>query len=90
VQLRLGSGSAEREAWIRTAVKIFEEIRELPLKKKPATAELLAWLRALELLWQEQGGGDPQKHKGYPGTTAVLAKNKADLDLMMSKMGKKP
>jgi MoxR-like ATPase len=85
VRLRLGEGTAERKVWMANAVTEFEKIREMPLKKKPATAELLAWLRALELLSAEKQGADPSTHPGYQGTKAVLAKNKADLDVMTGK-----
>jgi MoxR-like ATPase len=85
VRLRLGEGSAERRAWIAKAVTEFEAIREMPLKKKPATAELLSWLRALELLSAEKDGADPTTLPGYQGTKAALAKNQPDREVMTGK-----
>lgn len=64
-------------------VKHFEEIRELALKKKPATAELLAWLRVLNQMEVNEdtlrGGGE-----ALAFTYSILAKNKDDKDLMYS------
>ena len=45
---RLPEGSRLAPQSLDAALRHFEEIRELALKKKPATAELLVWLRILE------------------------------------------
>jgi MoxR-like ATPase len=60
----------------------FEEIRQLALKKKPATAELLAWLAVLNRMHTD--GESPQQGKGeaLAFTYSILAKNKEDSELM--------
>ena len=62
---------------IDKAIDRFEEIRKLPLKKKPATAELLAWVRILDRLKldvEDRGAAE-----ALAFTYSALAKNEDDL-----------
>jgi MoxR-like ATPase len=70
------------EPFVEAAVSHFEAIRGLSLKKKPATAEFLAWLsivKALGIDLTAPMADQPNKlEMSYP----VLAKNKDDLAMM--------
>jgi MoxR-like ATPase len=65
---------------ITAAIAAFLKVRKLPLKKHPATAEFLAWLRILE---KEQidpvtiGAGS---REAIAFTAAILTKNKEDAE----------
>jgi len=63
-------------------IKHFEEIRELALKKKPATAELLAWLRVLNQMGINADVLRPGQGEALSFTYAILAKNKEDSEVM--------
>jgi hypothetical protein len=62
-------------------VKHFEEIRNLALKKKPATAELLAWLAVLNRM--HSNNESLGKGEALAFTYSILAKNKEDSELML-------
>lgn len=64
------------------AIKHFEMIRELPLKKKPATAELLAWLRVLDLKHLDLNNLKTGEAEALALTYAVLAKSREDRELI--------
>jgi len=81
VATRLGRERIEGQHWIGDAIARFEAIRELPLKKKPATAELLSWLQILERVGRESGG-NPVRGNLPPESLTVLAKNKDDLKIL--------
>jgi MoxR-like ATPase len=80
--LRIVTARLGAEDWMKNAVVRFEQIRSRPLKKPPATAELLAWLRVLARVREEGGGQDPLTLPSYASTLSVLAKNKDDLELL--------
>jgi MoxR-like ATPase len=69
------------------ALHHFEEIRKLELRKKPATAELLAWLRVLQRLGLAPASGGPQP-PSLVATYAALAKNQADCDTIVRHLHK--
>lgn len=74
---------------IKNAIAHFEQIRDLPLKKKPATAELLAWMRVLEKIGLDVGSrGEvpPDKAEALAFTYSILAKNKDDNDLILQSL----
>ncbi|MEO8451869.1 MAG: MoxR family ATPase [Gemmatimonadota bacterium] len=79
VKARLGDDRV-RPPWVLKVIEEFERIRTKPLKKKPATAELLAWLRVLERLAEDGRGDDPTTHPSYTATLAAIVKNKDDFD----------
>ena len=65
-------------------IRHFQKIRSLVKKKKPATAELIAWLRILELKGFLNGHLDlqklsPEQKKILKLSYSVLAKHKEDL-----------
>lgn len=60
----------------------FEEIRQLALKKKPATAELLAWLAVLNRLHADGQVPQQGQAEALAFTYSILAKNKEDSELM--------
>ena len=64
------------------AIKHFEDLRELSLRKPPATAELLAWLQILERLDVDVENPKPEEADLLALTYSVLAKSKEDLALM--------
>lgn len=62
-------------------VKHFQEIREMPLKKKPATAELIYWA-----FWLKKANFDAHSFNKKDATLktsySILVKTKDDLDLL--------
>jgi MoxR-like ATPase len=73
-RLKLTTTFTERQ--IDDAIDHFLKIRSLPLSKKPATAELLAWLRTLETMGIRVAEADP---KTLVSTYPVLVKTYEDL-----------
>ncbi|MBC7930529.1 MAG: MoxR family ATPase [Rubrivivax sp.] len=65
-------------------IEHFEEIRELALKKKPATAELLAWLRVLNQMKINEAALRQGQAEALAFTYSILAKNKEDKELIQS------
>ena len=64
------------------AVQYFTQIREQGLRKKPATAELLAWLHILKK-WDidpTKAGADKELENRIRQTLSLLAKNKEDME----------
>jgi MoxR-like ATPase len=64
------------------AVDYFTQIREQGLRKKPATAELLAWLHILKR-WDidpTKAGVDKELENRIRQTLSLLAKNKEDME----------
>jgi len=82
VQRRLRFDSAFTPEMLDSAIRQFEEIRSLALKKKPATAEFLAWVRILERMWLDVYDLKPGEKEALAFTYAVLAKSKEDKDLI--------
>lgn len=70
------------EAIAAKAVDYFGQMREQGLRKKPATAELLAWLHVLKNrgLDPEKVANDEKLGDRIRETFALLAKNKEDLE----------
>jgi len=73
--------SADFLPFVDPLVKHFEEIRELALKKKPATAELLAWLTVLDKMQIAEDAHGQSEALAF--TYSILAKNKEDSELML-------
>jgi MoxR-like ATPase len=68
--------------YVEPLVKHFEDIRNLALKKKPATAELLAWLAVLNRM--HSNSESLGKGEALAFTYSILAKNKEDSELMLA------
>jgi MoxR-like ATPase len=64
------------------AIKHFERIRKLKLKKSPATAELLAWVRMLERMGLDAGKPalTPAEEQALVFTYSILAKSREDVN----------
>jgi MoxR-like ATPase len=77
------SPSSAGEAIDASAVRDFLEIRKLPLKKAPATAELLAWVRVL----RDRGIDPVREPKRAAPTLSVLAKTVEDLHRLRVRAG---
>lgn len=68
--------------FIGKAIAHFEKIRNLALKKKPATAEFLAWIRVLRPLDIDPGNLKPGQAETLALSFSVLAKTQEDLALL--------
>lgn len=62
------------------AIEHFQEIRNLALKKKPATAELIAWVKVLDRMQIDVQHLRQGQAEALALTYSVIAKNKDDLD----------
>lgn len=82
VRKRLSLNSGFTEQMLDGAIQHFEDIRKLSLKKKPATAELLAWLRVLEKNGIDVTAADADTKEKLASSYSLLAKNRDDKDLL--------
>lgn len=64
------------------AIERFQRIRELVLRKKPATAELLAWIQILDKLGLSITKLNPKEAETLAVTYSILIKNKEDRELV--------
>lgn len=64
------------------AIRHFEEIRELALKKKPATAEFLAWVRILEKMNVDPKHLKPGEAEALALSYSMLAKSREDKEML--------
>jgi MoxR-like ATPase len=64
------------------AVAHFEAIREMSLKKRPATAEFLSWVRILMRMEIDVANVRPGQAEALAFSYSVLAKDKDDLERM--------
>ena len=79
VKGRLRLSQTFQEGALREAIEHFEEIRALPLKKKPATAELIAWVKVLDRMQIDVKNLRGEEADALMLTYSVLAKNSDDL-----------
>jgi MoxR-like ATPase len=84
VQQRIRPDSDFSPSMLEHAIERFEEIRELGLRKKPSTAELLAWLQVLTRLQIDVAHPKPGEAEAIAFTYSALAKSKEDLALLRS------
>jgi MoxR-like ATPase len=82
VQRRLGLHSDFTPQMLENAIEHFEMIRQLALKKKPATAEFLAWVRILEKMQVDVNNLAPGQKEVLAFSYSVLAKSKEDKDIL--------
>jgi MoxR-like ATPase len=81
VRRRLGPSFEMPDAVLRNALRHFSEIgKNDKLRKKPSTAELLAWLRVLAKRGIDPG--DPARARELTSTYPVLVKFKEDLEIL--------
>lgn len=86
VQRRLHLNPAFTPQMLDHALEHFEKIRELSLKKKPATAELLSWIRLLEKRQLDVRALKPGQVEALAFTYAILAKSKEDREMIARHM----
>jgi MoxR-like ATPase len=86
VQRRLKLTPAFTPQMLDHALAHFSEIRELSLKKKPATAELLSWIRVLDKLQIDVNELRPGQAEAIAFTYAILAKSNEDKQLILGHM----
>ncbi len=82
VQRRLRRASTFTAQMLEHAIRHFEMIRSLPLKKKPATAECLAWLQIVQKLDIDIADLKPGQQEVLVFSYAALAKTNEDLALL--------
>jgi MoxR-like ATPase len=82
IRRRLPPANGFTPAMVEHAIAHFERIRALDLRKRPSTAELLAWLRVLARLNVDLSRLGPGDAEAIALTYSVLAKSKEDLALM--------
>lgn len=86
VQRRLKLESGFTPQMLDNAIQHFEKIRELTLKKKPATAELLAWIRILEKRYLDVNHLKPGEAEALAFTYSILAKSKEDQEMIVQNL----
>jgi MoxR-like ATPase len=86
VRRRLGPTALAQDS-IDNAIRHFEQLRELSMRKKPATAELIAWLRVLDRLQIDIANPKPGQRDAIALTYSILAKSKEDLAMLTERMG---
>jgi MoxR-like ATPase len=80
VKRRLKLSSNFTPEMLDNAVTRFEEIRKLGLKKSPATAELLGWMKILARLEIDVKNPKPGEAEALAFSYSALAKTKEDLE----------
>jgi MoxR-like ATPase len=86
VRRRLALSDSFTPEMLDHAISHFESIRELTLKKKPATAELLSWIRVLEKMQLDVGNLKPGEAEALAFTYSILAKNQEDKEKMVRQL----
>jgi MoxR-like ATPase len=86
VQRRLGGAARLTPAMVEQAVRHFEKIRELGLRKRPSTAEFLAWLRVLDRLQIDLSDLKPGQREAIAFTYSILAKSQEDLRFLQEQL----
>lgn len=77
---QLGADTRLADALLSEIIQYFNEIRKRSVRKKPATAELISWLRILELEEIYTTADLRQKRNRLRDNLSVLIKTKEDLD----------
>jgi MoxR-like ATPase len=80
LEKRIGRDSRFSPEMLKHAVDRFYKIRELGLKKKPATAEFLAWVRILTEMELDVDNLKPGQADALALSYSVLAKDREDLE----------
>lgn len=85
VQKRFSAYPDFTPAFIEAVIEHFLEIRELALKKKPATAEFLGWIQVLRSLNLEEKDLKEGQAEAIALSFSILAKTREDLALLRKK-----
>ena len=83
VRRRLRFDSSFTPQMLEHALQHFEKIRDLTLKKRPATAELLAWLKILEKRRIDVSSLQRGEAEALAFTYSILSKSKEDQDMIV-------
>jgi MoxR-like ATPase len=67
---------------LESAIRHFEKIRTLPMKKRPATAECLAWLQIVQKMSIDVENLKPGQAEALVFSYAILAKSREDAALL--------
>jgi MoxR-like ATPase len=79
VQTRLGLNNGFSRSKLDSALKHFEKIQKLDLKKTPSTAELLSWIHLLRRLEIDVDDLKPEQEQVLLSSYSLLAKTEDDL-----------
>jgi MoxR-like ATPase len=82
IQRRLRLSPDFTPGMLLNAVQHFEKIRDLTLKKKPATAELLAWVRIIDKIHLDVNDLKPGEMEALLLSYSILAKSKEDKEMI--------
>lgn len=85
-QSQLGEGSRYTEEALKELIAAFRQFREQAVRKAPATAELIGWLRILELQNYMEQDADGQRELMLQNLS-VLVKTKEDLEAVRAFLG---
>ena len=85
VQKRFREQPEFTSEFISVVIEHFEEIRSLALKKKPATAEFLAWIQMLQALKLDPKNLQSGQAEALALSYSILAKTQEDLALLKKK-----
>ena len=80
VELHLGKITPETKAGYDQLLAFFEKVREKSVRKAPATAELIAWLRLLGAKGYLSSGDDARRRELLEYNLSFLVKTKDDLE----------
>lgn len=80
VQRRLQPDDRFSPGMVDRAIAQFEQMRRMPLSKRPATAECLAWIQVLEHMQVDPGALKPGQAETLAISYSVLAKSQEDLE----------
>lgn len=86
VQRRLKVNDSFTPQMMEHAIQHFERIRELSLKKKPATAELLSWIQVLDKIQLDVANLKPGQAETLAFTYSILAKSKEDNEVILQSL----
>ena len=86
VQKRFAGQPEFTPAFIESVIAHFREIRNLALKKKPATGEFLPWVRVLQALDLDPQHPQPGQREALALSYSILAKSQEDLALLKKKL----
>lgn len=85
VEARLGTDHTFSPSKLEAALGHFVAIRELGLKKQPATAEFLAWVHVLARLDLDVSDLNAGQREALLFSYSILAKTREDLELLRSR-----
>jgi MoxR-like ATPase len=85
VAARLGDQHPFSPAQLDAAMALFSAIRELGLKKQPATAEFLAWIQILSRLGINVSQMRDDQRQALLFSYSLLAKTREDLELLRTR-----